>query len=122
MATTWRFEGPGQAILTVSAPCTNAQCLAGVDAITADARWVEPKRLLIDRREATAHTREEVEQVLEGLAKRPAMQGALVIVVVGTQLAYGAIRMAQIMAESQELAFQVEVVKDIEEGRQLLEA
>lgn len=122
MATTWRFEGPGQAILTVSAPCTNAQCLAGVDEITGDARWVEPKRLLIDRREATAHTREEVEQVLEGLARRPGMQGALVIVVVGTQLAYGSIRMAQIMAESQELAFQVEVVKDLDEGRQLLEA
>ena len=122
MATSWRFEGPGRAILTVSAPCTNAQCLAAVDEITADPRWIEPKRLLIDRREATAHTREEVEQVLEGLVRRPAMEGALVIAVVGTQLAYGAIRMAQIMAESQELAFGVEVVKAIEEGRQLLEA
>ena len=122
MATTWRFERPGQAILTVSAPCTNAQCLAGVDEITADPRWVEPRRLLIDRRAATAHTREEVEEVLEALARRPAMEGALVIVVVGTTLAYGAIRMAQIMAEGQELAFRVEVVKEIEEGRRLLEA
>lgn len=122
MATSWRFERPGQAILTVSAPCTNVQCLAGVDEITADPRWVAPRRLLIDRREATAHTREEVEEILEGLARRPAMEGALVIVVVGSPLAYGAIRMAQILAESQDLAFQVEVVKEIEEGMRLLEA
>lgn len=122
MATSWRFERTGQAILTVSAPCTSTECLAGVDEITADARWNEPKRLLIDRREATAFTREDVEQVLEGLSRRPAMQGAVVIVVVDTPLAYGAVRMAQIMAEGQELGFQIEVVKDLEAGRRLLEA
>lgn len=122
MATSWQYARPGQAILTVTSPCTNAQCLAGVDEITGDPRWVEPRRLLIDRREAAAHTREEVEQVLGGLSNRPALQGALVIVVVGSQLAYGAVRMAQILAESQELAFGVEVVKDYEEGRRLLEA
>lgn len=122
MATSWRFERPGQAILTVSAPSTTAQCLAGVDEITADPRWRQPGRLLIDRRGAAAHTREEVEQILEGLARRPAMQGALVIVVVDSPLAYGAIRMAQILAESQELGFRVEVEKDIEVGLRLLEA
>lgn len=120
MASTWTFDGDGRATMTVTAPCTNAECLAALDELTRDPRWRTPGRLLVDRRAATPHTRAEIEQILTGFSARPAMARATVIVVVDSALAYGSLRMAQIMAETQNLSFHVEVVKDFEEGRRLL--
>lgn len=122
MATSWQYEAPGRALLTIKAPCSTPECIAAIDEVTGDPRWGASGRLLIDRRKATAPSKADVEQVLGGMSERAALKGALVIVVVESDVAYGAVRMAQILADTQGLGFQLEVVRDFDEGLRMLGA
>lgn len=124
MPVSWSVDPASRrAVLTLTDPYTFQEWESALSAIIGHSAFAPPYNFLIDRRQASAPTAEFVRRMADFFASHARELGhSRGAVIVSSEVAYGAGRMAQLMAEARNPAITMRIFRDDVEAERWLSA